>query len=36
MHIRTRAIVLNKTKYSDSSLIARVFTREAGVLLMLK
>lgn len=31
MHIRTRAIVLNKTKYSDSSLIARVFTREAGV-----
>ena len=31
MHIRTRAIVLNKTKYSDSSLIARIFTREAGV-----
>ena len=31
MHIRTRAIVLNKTKYSDNSLIARVFTREAGV-----
>lgn len=31
MHIRTRAIILNKTKYSDSSLIARVFTREAGV-----
>ena len=31
MHIRTRAIVLNKTKDSDSSLIARIFTREAGV-----
>ena len=31
MHIRTRAIVLNKTKYSDSSLIVRIFTREAGV-----
>ena len=31
MHVRTRAIVLNKTKYSESSVIARVFTREAGV-----
>lgn len=31
MHIRTRAIVLNKTKYSESSVIVKVFTREAGV-----
>ena len=31
MHIRSRAIVLNKTKFSESSVIARVFTREAGV-----
>jgi len=31
MHIRSRAIVLNKTKYSESSVIVKVFTREAGV-----
>ena len=31
MNISSRAIVLNKTKYSESSVIARIFTREAGV-----
>lgn len=31
MNIRSRAIVLNKTKYSESSVIVKVFTREAGV-----
>ena len=31
MHIRSRAIVLNKTKYSESSVIVKMFTREAGV-----
>ena len=31
MNISSRAIVLNKTKYSESSVIVKVFTREAGV-----
>ena len=31
MNIRSRAIVLNKTKYSESSVIVKMFTREAGV-----
>ena len=31
MNIRSRAIILNKTKYSESSVIVKVFTREAGV-----
>ena len=31
MNIRSRAIILNKTKYSESSVIVKAFTREAGV-----
>lgn len=31
MNISSRAIVLNKTKYSESSVIVKVFTREAGI-----
>lgn len=31
MHVATKGIVLHKTKYSESSVIVNIFTREAGV-----
>ena len=31
MQIKTRGIVLHKTKYSENSVIVNIFTREAGV-----